>query len=85
MEYACREYSGRVCSGRKYAGMGYACRCKLLGKVASGEITSFAELGRPEGGNSLSIKIYANDENLTKILEYYKLPSEWWEQAMKSY
>ena len=57
-------------------------RCKLMGMVKSGEIQSFVEIQRySKPDNYIQVMIYANDENLKKILNNYKLPVEWWENA----
>ena len=56
--------------------------CRLMGMVKSGEIQSFAEISPIRGkGNPVQIKIYANDDNLKKILNNYKLSAERWEKS----
>ena len=59
-------------------------RCKLMGMVKSGEIQSFAEIMPVRGpDNAVQISIYANDTNLKKILNNYKLPADWWEKSFE--
>ena len=59
-------------------------RCKLLGMVYSGEIKQFAEISRNSSASSWTITIYAQDSELIRILDNYKIPSDWYEDKLSN-